>query len=249
MEKDKETKQLIRTIKELFINNKRNSKELSKLIDKYLIPQELEKKNNAEVSTPHKLRQEMLDKIPLEFWEKPHKVLEPCCGKGGFVVDIIDRFMVGMKDEEPNDEKRYKMIVEKCLYWCDINPTNIFICKLLIDPHEQYKLNYYEGDTLKLNIKGKWNLDSFDAIIGNPPYENCNATGDNKLYLEFIKKSITILNHSKYLLFIVPINIKNYITNQDRNRSCISQFMKVKYLSFNTSNVYFPLHETIIYCC
>ena len=44
MEKDKETKQLIRTIKELFINNKRNSKELSKLIDKYLIPQELEKK-------------------------------------------------------------------------------------------------------------------------------------------------------------------------------------------------------------
>ena len=30
---------------------------LSKLIDKYLIPQEIEKKQNAEVSTPYKLRQ------------------------------------------------------------------------------------------------------------------------------------------------------------------------------------------------
>ena len=41
---DKETNQIIRTIKELFIKNINNNKELSKLIDKYLIPQELEKK-------------------------------------------------------------------------------------------------------------------------------------------------------------------------------------------------------------
>jgi hypothetical protein len=36
---------------------------LSKLIDEYLIPQELEKKQNAEISTPYKLRQEMLSAI------------------------------------------------------------------------------------------------------------------------------------------------------------------------------------------
>jgi len=44
-----------------------NKKNKSKLIDKYLIPQELEKKTNAEVSTPYKLRNEMLDKIKIEF--------------------------------------------------------------------------------------------------------------------------------------------------------------------------------------
>ena len=38
-------------IKELFMKNISNSKQLSELIDKYLIPQELEKKKNAEVST------------------------------------------------------------------------------------------------------------------------------------------------------------------------------------------------------
>jgi hypothetical protein len=64
--------------KRLYLNN---SKELSKLIDKYLIPQELEKKKNAEVSTPYQLRKDMLDKMPEEFWRKRNTVFEPCCGK------------------------------------------------------------------------------------------------------------------------------------------------------------------------
>jgi len=78
MNKDMEIEQIIRTVKELFSKNVNNSEELSKLIDKYLIPEELEKKKNAEVSTPRKLRQEMLDKIPKNFWKKPQKVFEPC---------------------------------------------------------------------------------------------------------------------------------------------------------------------------
>ena len=111
MKNDKETNQIIRTVKELFMKNIRNSKQLSKLIDKYLIPQELEKKANAEVSTPFHLRQEMLDKIPLEFWTDIKKVFEPCSGKGGFVIDIIDRFMIGLKDLIPDEKLRYKTIV------------------------------------------------------------------------------------------------------------------------------------------
>ena len=60
MKNDKETNQIIRTVKEIFSKNINNNKELSVLIDKYFIPQELEKKSNAEVSTPFKLRQELL---------------------------------------------------------------------------------------------------------------------------------------------------------------------------------------------
>jgi hypothetical protein len=93
MKEDKEINQIIRTVKELFIKNMNNSKELSQLIDKYLIPQELEKKSNAEVSTPYKLRQDMIDKIPNNFWKEEKKVFEPCSGKGGFILDIINKFM------------------------------------------------------------------------------------------------------------------------------------------------------------
>ena len=119
MSKDKETEQIIRTVKELFLKNINNSTELSILIDKYLVPPNLEKKTNAEVSTPHSLRKDMLDKMPLKFWKRLRKVFEPCSGKGGFLIDIISRFTPGLKDKIENEE---------CLYWIDIGPTNIFIC-------------------------------------------------------------------------------------------------------------------------
>ena len=127
MKDDKETNQIIRTVKELFSKNINNNKELSILIDKYLIPQELEKKGNAEVSTPYKLRQEKLDTIPLDFWKSIKRVFEPCAGKGGFIIDIIDRFMDGLKETISDEKLRRKTIIEKCLYFSDINPTNIFI--------------------------------------------------------------------------------------------------------------------------
>ena len=187
-----EASQIIKTVKEIFMKNIKNNRKLSQLIDKYFIPQELEKKTNAEVSTPFKLRQEMLDKIPIEFWMTVKKVFEPCSGKGGFVIDIIDRFMIGLCDVISDEKERYKKIVEECLYFSDINSTNIFICKLLIDPYNEYKLNYNEGNTLELNIKEKWNIEGFDAVIGNPPYQNSNnnkGTG-NILWNLFVEKSL-----------------------------------------------------------
>ena len=235
---------IILEIKEIFKLNLYNKNELSKSIDKYLVPHINEKKQNAEVSTPSTLRKEMIDKIPSDFWKTPKKVFEPCSGKGGFLIDIVDKFMNGLKEVIEDDEERYKIIVEECLYYSDINKQNIFIANLLLDPYNKYKLNSNEGDTLKLNIKEKWMIEGFDLVIGNPPYENVNATGDNKLYLEFIKFSLDNLLSNKYLLFITPINIKNYITNQNKNRSYINNFMDIKYLSFNTSNKYFPTIST-----
>tara|TARA_B100000963_G_scaffold361920_1_gene400892 strand:+ start:2294 stop:6442 length:4149 start_codon:yes stop_codon:yes gene_type:complete len=206
MKDDKETNQIIRTVKELFMKNIKNNRELSILIDKYLIPQELEKKSNAEVSTPFKLRKEMLDKIPVEFWTSIKKVFEPCSGKGGFIVDIIDRFMIGLKDMIPDEKQRYKTIVEECLYFSDINPTNIFICKLLIDPYNEYKLNYNEGNTLELDIKEKWDIDGFDAVIGNPPYNSSGDTGTgNTIWQDFTKVSLNkLLKKNGFLLYVHP---------------------------------------------
>ena len=209
MKDDKETNQIIRTVKELFRKNMNNNRELSNLIDKYLIPQELEKKSNAEVSTPYKLRQDMLDKIPVEFWTSIKKIFEPCSGKGGFIIDIIDRFMIGLEENIPDEKLRYKTIVEECLYFSDINSNNIFIGKFLIDPYNEYKLNYNEGNTLELDIKEKWNIDGFDAVIGNPPYQEVSENGvskggGNNLYTKFIYYADKNLNLNGYLLYINP---------------------------------------------
>jgi len=233
MKDDKETNQIIRTVKELFMKNIKNNRELSNLIDKYLIPQELEKKSNAEVSTPFKLRQEMLGKIPVEFWTYIKKVFEPCAGKGGFIVDIIDRFMNGLEKTIPDEKERYRTIVEECLYFSDINSTNIFICKLLIDPYNEYKLNYNEGNTLELDIKEKWDIDGFDAVIGNPPYQNSNGASNGTLWDKFVLQSFEITKPHGFICVVHPSGWRNVN----------GKFKKLQKEMFEKNMLYLEIHN------
>ena len=53
-------------------------------------------------------------------------------------------------------------------------------------------LNYNEGNTLELDIKEKWDIEDFDAVIGNPPYKD-------KLHLEFLLKSLEISDNVKLI--------------------------------------------------
>jgi len=188
--------------------------ELSKLIDLYLIPQESEKKQNAEISTPSFLRQEMLDQIPADFWKKPRKVLEPCSGKGGFLLDIIDRFI---KHLPSSTEEKYRLIVEECLYWSDINSTNVFICQLLLN--NKYRLNYYCGDALDFDWSKKFDRISdsdqifkFDLVVGNPPYnDNSGNKGvGHNIWTKFITQAINVWLDNGYLLFVNPSGWRQY---------------------------------------
>jgi hypothetical protein len=204
---DKKFNLIILEIKEIFKLNLYNKNELSKSIDKYLVPHINEKKQNAEVSTPSVLRKEMIDIIPSDFWKTPKKVFEPCSGKGGFLIDIIDKFMNGLKEVIEDDEERYRIIIEECLYYSDINKQNIFIANLLLDPYNKYKLNSNEGDTLKLDIKEKWDLDGFDLVIGNPPYNDAsgNKGRGHCIWTAFVEKTLNEwLNIDAYLVYIHP---------------------------------------------
>lgn len=233
LRKNKEVTGMVRTVKELFSKNIRNRRELSKIIDKYLIPHEREKKINAEVSTPYALRQEMLDKIPTEFWTKPRRVFEPCCGKAGFLIDIMDRFMTGLERHEPNEKKRYKLIVEECLYWSDINKLNILICRLLLDPYGKYKLQYNVGSTLDLDVRHKWSLNGFDAVIGNPPYNNGK---NSNFYVDFMDFAYNNLVYGGLNLYVVP---NRFLIPKHRANESLQQFnvfiIKHTVKSFNVS--------------
>ena len=221
-------------------------KELSKLIDKYLVPHEIEKRQNAEVSTPYTLRQEMLDTITKygdpDFWKTPKRVFEPCAGKGGFLLDIIDRFMNGLVDEEKDEEARYKKIVEECLYWSELNPVNVFICKLLIDPYGKYEINYNEGNTLELDItKEKKNGDTriwkgvngFDLVVGNPPYQKYDGASNGTLWDKFVIWSINITNNLGYICMIHPSGWRNIN----------GKFKKLQKEMVNQNLIYLEIHN------
>ena len=196
---------IIEDIIEIF--NIENTDPLIEYVDSNLFTSDYEKENFAENQTPKFIRENMINYIPNNIWECPNiKVFDPCAGKCVFILLMIKKLMIGLNKKIKNPNKRYKFIVEKCIYFSDINEDNINICKLLIDPFNKYNLNYYIGDTLELDIKYKWNINGFNIILVNPPFQI--SIGENiktfAIWDRFFKKMIEILLHNGYIGFISP---------------------------------------------
>ena len=123
------------------------------------------------------------------------------------------------------------------MYFSDINSTNIFICKLLIDPYTEYKLNYNEGNTLEIDIKDKWDIDGFDAVIGNPPY-NLTENSRNTLWDLFVKYSIQILKSNGLLLYVHPALWRKPVSNKSKIYGLFELMTKTNTI------IYLEIHDT-----
>jgi hypothetical protein len=199
-------------------------KELLELIDSCLKPKQKEKQENGEVFTPMSLVFEMLDNLDKHyikehgrsiFTEPTFKWFDPASGMGNFPVAVYLKLMEGLKTQFPNDEDRKKHIIENMLYMSELNKKNVFICHQIFNMNNQYKLNLYEGDTLELDIVSVWGLNSFDVILGNPPYNKGGIrshTGkqlgkkNETIWTKFIEKSFEWLKPDGFLAFINPLS-------------------------------------------
>jgi len=125
--------------------------------------------------------------------------------------------MEGLKTQIPNDEDRKKHIIENMLYMSELNKKNVFISHQIFNMNNQYKLNLYEGDTLELNVVSEWEVavNSFDVILGNPPYNKGGIRshtgkqlGDKNetIWTKFIEKSFEWLKPDGFLAFINPLS-------------------------------------------
>lgn len=191
-----------------------NPKELLELINDCLKPKEVEKKENGEVFTPMKLVNEMLDKLPKKVWKNKNlKWLDPATGMGNFPIAIYLRLMEELKDEIKDARERKKHILENQLYMSELNKKNVLVCKQIFDINNEYKLNIYHGDSLKLDINKEWGIDKFDMIIGNPPYNNSNSNKGkgNILWDKFVKIALnSFLKDKGKLIFVHPKGWRQY---------------------------------------
>lgn len=194
-----------------------NIEKVLELIESYVGVSKIEKKLLGEVMTPAALVNEMIDTIPVEFWNSPeHKLLEPSNGTGVFVLIAIQRLMKGLETWQPDEELRFKHIIENMIYVCELQPKNMFIYLQLFDPNNEYKMNYYRGSFLDekfdKHMKEIWEIEGFDLVMGNPPYK---ISTDNNVYVTFTKRSMSFLKKEGLLLFIVLKNIYNYFNNDN----------------------------------
>jgi len=178
---------------------------LLEFINNELKLKEKEKIENGEVFTPLWLVNEMLDKLDETYMEKYNrsifsevnfKWLDPAVGIGNFLIMVYQRLMKELIIF--NEEDRKKHILENMLYACEINPANVNMYKKIFCC-DKYKLNIYEGDTLKMNLKKEYNV-----VLGNPPY---NARGHvnkgNTIWQRFTSDAINEWS-TNFLLFVHP---------------------------------------------
>jgi adenine-specific DNA-methyltransferase len=218
-------------------------KDVIKIMSKFVKDGDVERKKFGEVMTPIKLVNEMLETLSKEVWSNPKlKWLDPANGAGTFPFVVIYKLMKGLSVWQPDIELRYKHIVENMIYTCELQSRNVFLWLCGVDPKDQYTTNTYWGsfldDSFDYHMKNVWKISKFDIVIGNPPYQDVNEKGESKhgsgkLYPEFIKKSIDILNKNGSLLFINP-NTWFSGSDQSSTGKLFHLFKEYNLISLNT---------------
>ncbi len=118
----------------------------------------------------------LVEKMVDNCYNFGERVLDPCCGSGNFLIEIMKRILSSNKLE------KQKILAINNIYGFDINPISIFITKinfliLLKGYSSKVKINLLVADSLfpqqfssrnKVFIKNS--LNSYDLIIGNPPF-------------------------------------------------------------------------------
>lgn len=193
------------------ISKTEHTNNLLELMRAYVSIGDVDTKQFGEIMTPQGLVIDMVDKLPVRVWSNPNlKWLDNCAGVGIFQAVIINRLMDGLSEWEPNEEVRYAHIVENMIYMGELQSKNLFLAAAAIDPKDEYNLNIYAGDFLgpsfDIHSKDVWGIESFDVIVGNPPFNigTKGGNGSRDLWDKFVFKSISILSDGGFLNYVHP---------------------------------------------
>lgn len=123
-----------------------NIKEQINNLSKY---DKIRSKKYSEVFTPNDMIIKMLEEIEDFDWYDPNKkILDPCAGKGNFVIYIIEKLMITLKNIIEDEEERYKHIIENMIYMYEIQEESCNQIKNIFSMNGKYKVNIYNKDYL-----------------------------------------------------------------------------------------------------
>ena len=204
-----------------------------------------EKTINTEFITPKTLIKDILDRVPSGiFMSDTTTFLDPFCGRGGFVKEIINRLkLYGHSNEN----------ILKRVYANDVSIRQVNYLKRYFDNKLKnvYMTNFLENPE-SINMK-------FDLIIGNPPYQDdTKSQGDggttkrkqasSKIWPAFIKKAFELKTDDGIVSMIIPTSALkgtklkgfNFVENvKEGNISEIVVGEKSWFEGVGTRNLYF----------
>ena len=141
----------------------------------------------------------MLFRSPKSAFRNPSaKWLDPTGGVGNFLIVAYLLLMDGLAKWQPNASARRRHIIDHMLYMVELNSNNCASFRRVLGSK-----NVICGDFLKADL----NPQSFDYIVGNPPFQHHYETGNggkSKLYELITLKAYTLLKMGGILSFVVP---------------------------------------------
>lgn len=170
-------------------------------------------KNLGQVFTPKWIVDKMISGIKFEN----ETILEPSCGDGAFLKEIVE-YILKLNTSKENK----KRILENQIEAFEIDKKVHSLClrnlNTLTSDYDIHniKWNIHNTDTLKYDFKQK----KYSYIIGNPPYIRlhnlpeeyrqflklnfsfCKGTTD--IYVAFYEKCLNLLEENGTLIFITP---------------------------------------------
>lgn len=205
--------------------------------DLYFCPDNIERKMTGSYYTPdHIVKYIVRQTLEPIFKEKsPKEILEikicdPSMGSGHFLTtalefirdSVIDSYNYSGKERPYTVDSINNIILNQCLYGCDINPSAVKLSKMslwLATAQSESELEDLDdqlvlGDSLEISSINKkefnWekcfkdifkNNQGFDAIIGNPPW----GAGYSEKDLDMVKsinEDIIVRTVDSYMFFI-----------------------------------------------
>ena len=224
-------------LKENKVSSATYIKQVVKMLREYVQVAETNIKTMGEVMTPIELVEEMLDTLPKDVWSNPNlKWLDPCAGVGVFECVVVERLMKGLKTFQPDEELRYKHIMENMIYICELQSKNVFLYMCAFDLTST--LNIYNGSFLDegfdKHTKEVWGIDKFDVIVMNPPYQKLKE-GNKKsqpLWHLFVEKTLNMLVENGYLVAVHPSGWRN-VDGAFKNTQNLLKERQMQYLNIN----------------
>jgi len=181
----------------------------------------------GEVSTPLKLVNEMLDKLPEEvFINKSTTFLDPGFGNGTFLIEIVKRLRKQGHSMENIQER---------VYGCEISHRLYNKVTKLFSNYNFRKL--YKEDFLTKDFNNM----KFDVIIGNPPYQSTeDGSMRKKAWVLFSEKAMEL---SKIVAFVTP----NAWQKTSKYFKPIGEKIKMHLVDYSDVNKHFKVGEDIGY--
>jgi predicted RNA methylase len=185
--------------------------------------------SNTETPTDFELTKLIIDQLDVDWSNPKLTILDPCCGRGTFLLAVADKL-------EKAGHKR-KHIVEKMLFGVDKSRVQSLIAAKALSMYYPGKLNIETADALTKEWKMK-----FDVVVGNPPFQSTeDGSKRKKMWVQFAEKAIDM---GDYTALVTPTAWQKDNAKYFKD---ISKKIKSHLVAYGDANSHFTVGEDIGY--